>query len=43
MVLLGCSSLEDANEGNGNDDEAEAEDGRQACLLFSVDPEESQE
>ena len=42
MVLLGCSSQEDASEGDGNDDEAEAEDGRQACLLFSVDPEEFQ-
>lgn len=38
MVLLRCSSQENASNSDGNDDKAKAEEGRQACLLFSIDP-----
>lgn len=43
MVGLCGSGLEDADEGYGNDEEAEAEESREACLLFFVDANESEE
>lgn len=42
MGLCG-SGLEDADEGYGDDEEAEAEEGCEACLLFFVDANESEE
>ena len=41
VVLLRCSGLEDADEGYGDDEEAQAEEGRQASFLFPIDPNKS--
>ena len=43
VVLLCCSGLEDANKGYGDDEEAQAEERRQASFLFPVDANKSEE
>ena len=43
MVGLCGSGLEDADEGYSDDEEAEGEEGCEACLLFFVDADESEE
>lgn len=43
MVGLGSSGLEDADEGYGDDEEAEGEEGCKAGFLFFVDADESEE